>query len=699
MIEILKKLDPNWIGAIAAIVGILIATLLGLEALELIPPVFAIGGIIVTLLASVVLFVYWVREQTKEKQREIAPSPEPEMTGQCFVEIHGAGFRHERECQIDSNALAPLPGGHRKVGEVIESILSSGPEGPREDKRFDDPFQLALGAYLLEQVFPAFAAEFTHGAPPTHVDVYIHARDPRVLLLPWHVLSQGDVFLSSFLDWTVSVSGMFPERPARNPCPFPASPRVLLVIPESKGRAATDAKAHLEELENELSIRNPGLTLGQGLRVADSWAGFPDGLERFRPDVVYCHGSWANDVDARMAGGEVNAEDLATAIGKCPQRPALVYLNGFGGPGAGLARFGMALEESVPAVIVGRSPVSPVIAREQGLKLLIDILTQAIPPHRAVARLFGRLEGPATTARARWMTPLLFRGYSEWNAEPPPEPPARGIHDPHWHLKIDRVSQFSTVTTQTLQMAREGRPRSLAFVWYGAQGQGIGLFHQRLNVELREYLPNFNAHLHEIRPDWPSELEDPDMAFRDCLTEAFGVKYPDDIPRAIRKLTQGASGRQTLVYVRHAPVISSRLINPKSLKGYLAWWDRAFAPLLERNQFLLLGISFVVKNPAKFRGLVLEKDRLEDLALKHTVFRLLDEMEELAQRDIADFFKTHNIRLPMESRDRIIEKVLEETGGHYEKTVDQLRDLVAESWHLREDKASGEASVEEDYDY
>ncbi|MBT8420182.1 MAG: hypothetical protein KJO08_04890 [Gammaproteobacteria bacterium] len=449
------------------------------------------------------------------------------------------------------------------------------------------------------------------------------------------------------------------------------------------------------------------MTFGQNLQVAYTWEAFIEGLKNFSPHVIYFYGSCINGHKTcvaerlRMASGhsyrEVSPNELQTAIEKMSEKPVLVYLNALDSA-AGLVSFGLALEKLVPAVITSRYLSSADIAREQGMNILIDILARGVLPHRAVATLFGKLDAPRTTADARWITPLLFRRYSEWHARAAP-PPARRIHDPYWHLKIDRVTQFSTVATQTMQMVREGRPRCQAFVWYGTKGQGVEKFHHRLNVELREYLVNFNAHLHEVRPDWPSELDDPGIAFRDCLNEAFNVNHLDDIPGAIRGITQGASGRQTLVYVRHTPVHSSRLINPGSLKTYLDWWDREFVPRLERNQFLLLGVSFIVNNPPKFRNLILNKEGLEDLALKGTVFRLLDEMEQLAARDIADFFKTHNIHLPIRNRDRIIEKVLEKTGGHYEKTIDQLQALVEQSWDLHEEEEPAERVREDAYDY
>ncbi|ETR65817.1 MAG: hypothetical protein OMM_05909 [Candidatus Magnetoglobus multicellularis str. Araruama] len=293
----------------------------------------------------------------------------------------------------------------------------------------------------------------------------------------------------------------------------------------------------------------------------------------------------------------ITDKDLLFSIEKMDIKPVLLYLNCLNSS-AGLINFGLTLSKKVSAFISSRFLYSFDVAQEQGIKLLLDILTKGNAPHRAVSDLFGKLDQSLNiaTPQARWMTPLIFRQYSDWIATIP-ETPARRIHDPHWHLKIDRVSQISTVTFQTLQMLREGRLRCQAFVWYSTEGQGAEKFHNRLTIDLREHLLEFNADFCEVRPEWPSELDRPEIAFKDCLTEAFMVKNLDDIPGAIRKMNYGTSGKQTLIYVRHIPVTSPRLINPKVLKYYLSWWDNIIIPLLERNQFALLGVSFIVKNP------------------------------------------------------------------------------------------------------
>ena len=182
------------------------------------------------------------------------------------------------------------------------------------------------------------------------------------------------------------------------------------------------------------------------------------------------------------------------------------------------------------------------------------------------------------------------------------------------------------------------------------------------------------------------------------LTEAFQVQDLEAIPARIRSISRGASGQQTLVYVRHEPVTSAKVINPRTLKDYLAWWDTVFVPVLQSQQFALLGISFVVQSPSRFYRLM-EREHVEDVDFRETVFRLLDEMEKIDRRDLLDFLRTHNIRLVITHRDETIEHILEKTGGDYEKTVEELENLVHQAWDVAE--AGGETAepLDEEFDY
>jgi hypothetical protein len=349
------------------------------------------------------------------------------------------------------------------------------------------------------------------------------------------------------------------------------------------------------------------------------------------------------------------------------------------GDAGGYLGVGKQLEAFAPAVITNRSPIAVESAQTLGLALWEALLLRGLAPHQAMATLPSHLSGQQlSSAEARWLTPVLYAHYDQWRANPP-TPPSRARHDPHWHLKIDRVSQYSVVAEQTRQMLRERKPRTHAFIWYGREGEGIEIFHQRLNVELRESLGG--AYLYEVRPEWPIEFTNFHRSCQDMLCEAFGVSELAAIPARIRAKTAGAFGVQTLVYVRHQPVRSLRVLDSDKFQRYLEWWDSVFAPLLEPAQFALLGVSFLVNKPANFQE---RMERMEALDLPLTAVRLLDQMEQLALKDLRDFLRKHNLRFPVERRDQALNKILAKTAGRYEQTVEELKNLVNLAWDLGE---------------
>ncbi len=94
----------------------------------------------------------------------------------------------------------------------------------------------------------------------------------------------------------------------------------------------------------------------------------------------------------------------------------------------------------------------------------------------------------------------------------------------------------------------------------------------------------------------------------------------------------------------------------------------------------------------------MEKE-LDDLDLNDTVFRLLDEMEKIARADLLDFLRTHNIHLPKKLKKQVLEHILVKTGGHYHKTVEQLKNLVEQAWKFAEEDEKETDAPEEVYTY
>ncbi len=570
---------------------------------------------------------------------------------------------------------------------------------------FDERGQWEIGQHLYRQIFGSLNHDTL---PSNNVEVRIKTEDEHIARLPWCLLANNGIFLCT-VGWSVALSSLAKRVDC---CELPPSPKMLIIAPQPANVPPTKAEPHLEALEDMLSAADHRLSFGKHLKLVRTWEEFteslsPEALKKFEPQIVYYYGHGEVGFDSSkllFASGKnkalkaVPVADFALRLRQLNHPPCLAYINCCKGDVGGFLGVGMQLEDFIPAVITNRTVAQIDAAQAQAMALWESMLLKGVAPHKAVANLYCKMGAlNLSLADVRWMTPLIHCHYATWKSSPP-KAPNRLEHDPHWHLKIDRVTQFGTVATQTRQMLRERKPRSLAFVWYGEQGQGLELFHQRLKVELDEDLSD--AFIDERRPEWPPELpHNYHRAFQDMLLEAFEVSSLEDIPASVRAKTYGAFGTQTLVYVRHRPVKSKRLINPNTLKAYLEWWNSHFVPVLDSNQFALLGVSFVVKNPPKFRNVMLDKARLYDLYLDHTVFRLLDEMERVARKDLLDFLHTHNIRLPEKRRDKVIERILEKTQGHYEHTVEELKHLVDMARDFSEEELQERELEEEDFDY
>ncbi len=624
-------------------------------------------------------------------------------TGKDYtVSIHQGNPNKARifsDASLGPEAEITIKNNNFKLDDLIQALIKYNSNDL--ELAFDERGQVETGQYLYSQTIGRLNQnELTQLHNENETEIRIIAHDEHIARLPWVLLARKGIFLCA-AGWSVSLS----TKNQTTDFELPPSPKILLIAPQPSNIAKTHAEIHLEKLENLLSEKDHLLSLGKNLRLALTWEEFTKLVKTFKPQVVYYYGHGEGNTDnARLlfASNEKHklAEkpftDFALCLRNMENPPHLAYINCCQGDTAGFLSAGMQLGDFIPAVITNRTVARIDAAQSQAMALWEDILLKGIAPHKAVANLYSRITDlDLSTTDVRWMTPVIHCHYGNWKANPP-KPPDRIIHDSFWHLKIDRVTQFGTVATQTRQMLRERKPPSLAFVWYGQQGMGMETFHQRLNIELREDLAN--THVHEVRPEWPADLHTPYRSFSDMFAEVFEVSSLEDIPARIRSKTHGAFGKQTLVYVRHQPVKSTKLINPKSLKIYLEWWDSVFAPLLEQNQFALLGISFVVKNPPKFQSVIMEKEQIEYLDFNNTVFRLLDEMEKIARRDLLDFIRTHNIRLPIKRRDQVLERILEKTGGIYEKTVEELKNLVEQAWDFSEEDEQAKES-EEEYDY
>lgn len=604
------------------------------------------------------------------------------------------------DLQLGPQATVTIKGTAYPLGTLIQALISHRPEDIQQ--AYDERGQLEIGRYLYQQLFGTMARTERQQLRNTQVDVRLVTADEHIARLPWTLLADEGVFLGT-TGWSVALARALQPTV----CQLPRSPRLLIVAPQPVEMPETKAEAHIETLETLLTTVNPRHERGQDLRVVATWEDLRRELKTFQPHLVYYYGHGIGDAhtsrlvfasEAHNRRTDKPIVDLALCLRDLPEGlPLLAYINCCFGDTGGLLGVGQVLCDTTPAVLTNSTVAFIDAAHAQGLAFWRSVLIDGQPPHRAVADMRQQLVSLGLSlSDPRWMTPVLYAHYATWEANPP-QPRSRLEHDPHWRLKLDRVPQFGQVFYETHQMLLEHRPRTLAYVWYGQPGQGVELFHQRLAVELQEKLPQLC--LYEVNPRWPETLDAPDLAFEDMLTEAFDVHTLDAIPGRIRAYNRGVAGRQTLVYIRHLPVQSAKLITPAVVKTYLEWWDAYMTRLLDGQVFALLGVSFVVGKPEAFKRVVEERVHLSETPLTSTVLQLLEEMGRVTKEHLRHFLQTHHLTLPLTRRERLLDDILAHTQGDYDLTLEVLKDRVARAWAASEPEPTGQPDPSDAYDY
>lgn len=235
------------------------------------------------------------------------------------------------------------------------------------------------------------------------------------------------------------------------------------------------------------------------------------------------------------------------------------------------------------------------------------------------------------------------------------------------------------VFTKTSQMLNSGSPPGLAFLWYGRDGDGMERFHHRLNVEVRPMLPE-GVRLLEYRLTWPPEFADPkgnfdpELSFREMYCHGFEVNALSEIPGRVKRRA-GAGARKILIYLRHRVVTDPQKLQTRFLKAYLVSWDSHLKQLCDAGQFCLLGISYQSTDPPHFARVINERVKPETLP-EHGVCRLLPCFSEVDESHLLHFVRTHRVPLPREGRESLLRGIVAQTGGTYDRVIEELDTLV-----------------------
>lgn len=588
----------------------------------------------------------------------------------------GASYRL-LDLSLSNEAEVSIKGQRHRLGDLVDSLINY--DAQSIASIFDERGQLELGQHLYVQTFGRLSKPETERLRAEEsVELRILTEDENIGRLPWALLADRGVFLSAS-GWSIAHSSHLKYRDHT----LPPSPTILLVLPQPTDRNPTDAERHREALEEAL----PGHTV----LVARTWEQFVELSAEYMPQVIYYYGhgtgDWNNsrllfaaEVDQRCV--EKPVADVAAHLRNLQGGPPrLAYLNCCYGDAGGILGAGRQLGDFVPAVITNSTAARIGAAQEQGLSVLRSVLIKGNPPHTAVADIRSNLSRLDLTFKdIRWMTPVLHCHYDKWTAHLP-RPRSRLARDPYWHLKVNRSNQFSIVHSNTTRMMRHHSPPALAYVWYGEEGQGVSVFNERLEVELRELLPSLK--FRTINLDWPMHFEDPAVDFEYMFTAALGdrrIKSIDDIPQCIADEFYGKGGEPTLLYISNKQPLRPSVFSPGELKRFLEWWEHRFVGALsETKMFAVLGISFILKNAEKERPLF-KKSKISSWYFNRMSFQVLEELDDLAVKDLVECLMINRVELPPDRLKITLKNVLGRSKGRYEPTVEMLKDVEQVVW-------------------
>ncbi|MGB8507365.1 MAG: hypothetical protein WCD76_03090 [Pyrinomonadaceae bacterium] len=546
----------------------------------------------------------------------------------------------------------------------------------RIEKLFKEQGQFSAGKYLFDQLFRHLSEAEREQLcdEKTKVDLRIVSDDEHLCGFPWVLLHNSKRFVAA-TGWSVSLSAPHSEWATVE---LPPSPRLLFVMPEPDGRLGTQAPAHLGDLEKLLSDTNGLHRCNKSLHVVRTWEEFKEKVNGIKPDIIYFYGHGQNEggtsqlVFAKREGNQplpVSASEFTNLLRNLgADAPSLVYINCCSGEAGGLLGVGMQLRQIVPAVITNCSKVYADTAQAQATDILESVLVKGLPPHEAVAAMRRKYGGePGALSEVGWIMPVIHCEYGVWVFNPDPVP---NEFDLNWQHRLDRLNHAGPAMLLTGAMLREGRPRAVAFLWYGKRGQGVEQFYKRLEVELlSDRLPNVRVDI--VRPEWPPQFANFQKSIRSMLADAFDVDDYGKVGEQIRVRANRMGGQQTLLYLLHPPVTKGmELYKMHQLKNYLQWLDGEFADRLEGQVFALVGLGFVVEEPDQFRARL--ESEVENVRYRHLSFTVLSELNKVRATDLFKFFEFHKMSAPDDMLEAIVQHIMGVTGGDYERVVEEL---------------------------
>lgn len=564
---------------------------------------------------------------------------------------------------------------------------------------FDEAAQLQLGQHLYRLLFANAPADLFPATEETLLRVV--SDDPFIQRIPWNLLTREQTLTFLVMEnWHITVATR--SSSGQHTLRFADAPKVLLVCQAPRDQTATGAVEHGNHLLQFLRGRYGYFLNPQALDMVSDWDGFVRKLDEQHWDVIYYYGHGTGDgygasllfTDSGGKAMEVTMGKLAAILKNAP--PSLLYLNACRSGSNGIAGSVTQLGAILPALLVNRTDAFTDAARTQAQVFLERLLLDHYPPHQAITHAYGSKNHGL--AAVRWMTPILYQHYTQWEFSSSNVQCLVG-KDMHWYLKLDRTNQFSRVFYRTNDMLVSDNPSTLACFWYGTKDQGVERFHERLPIELKKRSREMDMVTFNFR--WPPHFNDPQKACEHMVGEGFGQRLLDALPGVLQKDAIGGASNPLVVHCRFETLRRGNPVRLEHLAYLLKWWEtEVHSRLRDYGIRTLLAFAYELEQPDPQFGNIC-RGELAKAGLKAGMkLELLDELQTVNSDDILEFLDRFEVELPVTGDDRtqLIHAIVQRSNGNYEQILNELQTIVSQAYKLLADRMRS-ATVTTDHGY
>jgi predicted phosphatase len=553
------------------------------------------------------------------------------------------------------------------LGKVIKQFKTG---NEKEMNEFFSPrLQAELGTYLYNQIFDKWLDR--KPLCNSSVELCIITKDEYLMQLPWALLADRGIFLASG-GWHIFQSTQEPEGFVT----FDQYPKILVILPhpQPKGYPDTKGKEHAEDMRNLLEAIAPDLISDVCFRIVHTWEELQQ-LNHFDPNIIYYygHGEYKRQISKvifAISGktDPVSLPDFAKFLKKQAKSLQIIYFNCCSGDAAGWMGAGNQFLEAAPVVITNRTTAYIDSSRRIAINFFNDVL-KAVSPAEAMNRAVLN----ESFDSVRYLTPVCYSRYQGWKAFPT-KTEKKIWRDKDWLITLNRGEQCASLVWHTMEMVKNNKPHSLGFFWYGEAGEGVGIFHDRFRKELRKHVNKIVLLSKTLK--WPDIPEKITESFEEIYRKAFNVSDLADISTSVSRGRLSDKDRTRIVLIDHEAfdiLKKKERINPEILKTYLNWWSNRLIHCFSKDIYVLLGMSFIMP-PEKFEtfsratGQILAESETDNFV---TLF--LPRLTPITPKDLETFIRTHEIPVRPDKLRQVALKILDETGGRYEATLNLLK--------------------------